>query len=233
MVRCELTPAKLVEATQRIADAHPAMAPLWHLSQLTKKFARQPHRLLPALRQFLAEMEAHTEAAVNRAAEWLPEGKILTLSFSSLVLRSLLQAHEAGKKLEVFCAASFPGGEGIALAKSLAESKVPVTLLADLQTFSWLTRCKVFFVGADAWCENGLVHKVGTKFLAFVAKQVDVPVWSVGTSEKKLPLKWRERMRGEATPISRAPITQDRTLYDLTDWSLVTGIIDENGVHPL
>lgn len=48
-------------------------------------------------------------------------------------------------------------------------------LVPDLQAFSWLMRCKVFLVGADAWCEDGLVHKVGTKHLAVVANQAGVP----------------------------------------------------------
>jgi len=233
MVRQDIEPKKLVEASQKIADAHPAMAPLWHLAQIVLEFAEQPQKLLPSLKQFLADLEAHTEAAISHASEWLPEGKILTHSFSSLVFRTLVQAHRKGKKLEIVCTVSFPGGEGIALAKLLAKSKVPVILVADLQAFSWLKGCKVFLVGADAWCEDGLVHKVGTKHLALFAKQTGVPVWSIGTSEKQLPLSWNEWMKGEAPPVSRLPIPQDRTLYDLTEWSLLTGIVDEIGTHQL
>jgi translation initiation factor 2B subunit (eIF-2B alpha/beta/delta family) len=178
-------------------------------------------------------LETHTEAAISHAAEWLPEGRVLTHSFSSLVFSAFVQAHQRGKRLEIVCTISLPGGEGIALAKSLAKSKVPVILVADLQAFSWLTQCKVFLVGADAWCEDGLMHKVGTKHLALFAKQTGVPVWSIGTSEKRLPLSWNEQMKGEAPPISQLPIAQDRTLYDLTEWSLITGIIDEFGIHQL
>jgi len=231
MVRCGVKPTNLVEAAQKIADAHPAMAPLWHLAQLTREFAEQHQKLLPSLKQFLSDLEAHTEASIAHAAEWLPEGRIITHSFSSLVFRTLVQAHQKGKKLEIICTASLPGGEGIALAKSLVKLGLPVILVADLQAFSWLMECKVFFVGADAWCEDGLVHKVGTKHLAIIAKQTSVPVWSIGTSEKRLPLSWNERMKGDAPPVSRSPIPQDRTLYDLTEWSLVTCIVDEIGVH--
>ena len=233
MVRQGVKPTELVEAAQKIANSHPAMAPLWHLAQLVCQFAPQPQKLFSSLKQFLAALETHTEAAISHAAEWLSEGRILTHSFSSLVLRAFVRANQKGKRLEIVCTASLPGGEGIALAKSLAKSKVPVILVADLQAFSWLAQCKVFLVGADAWCEDGLVHKVGTKLLAVVARQMGVPVWSVGTSEKRLPLGWNERMKGYAPPISRLPIPQDQTLYDLTEWSFVTGIIDESGVHCL
>jgi len=233
MVRYGVKPTNLIEVAQKIADAHPAMAPLWHLAQLTREFAKQHQKLLSSLKQFLADLEAHTEASIAHAAEWLPEGRIITHSFSSLVFRTLVQAHQKGKKLGIICTASLPGGEGIALAKSLVKLGLPVILVADLQAFSWLMQCKVFFVGADAWCEDGLVHKVGTKHLALFAKQAGVPVWSIGTSEKRLPLGWAEEMKGEAPPISQLPVAQDLTLYDLTEWSLVTGIIDEFGVHQL
>ncbi len=233
MVRWGVKPTNLVEAAQKIADAHPAMAPLWHLAQLTREFAEQHQKLLSLLRQFLADLEAHTEASIAHAAEWIPEGRILTHSFSSLVFRTLVRAYQKGKRLEIVCTVSMPGGEGIALAKSLAKSKVPVMLVADLQAFSWLMQCKVFLVGADAWCEDGLVHKVGTKHLTLFAKRTGVPVWSIGTSEKRLPLRWNEGMKGDASPVSRLPIPQDLTLYDLTEWSLLTGIIDEIGTHRL
>ncbi|MFN3423015.1 MAG: hypothetical protein ACK40X_14975, partial [Armatimonadota bacterium] len=171
--------------------------------------------------------------SIAHASGWLPEGRILTHSFSSLVYRSLIRASQKGKKFEVICTASFPGGEGISLAKALAKANIPVTLVADLQAFSWLMQCELMLVGADAWCEDGLVHKVGTKCLSTVANRIGVPVWSIGTSEKRLPMRWSDKMKGEAPPIARIFVPQDRTLYDLTEWELVTGIIDETGVHQL
>lgn len=233
MAKSKVEAAKLVEAAEQVSKAHPAMASLWHLARLTRENAESPKGLISALGQFLADMEAHAKAAIAHASEWLPEGRILTHSFSSLVFRSILQASRNGKRLEVVCTASFPGGEGIALARALVKAHVPVTLVADLQAFSWLMQCQLMFVGADAWCEDGLVHKVGTWCLASAANQMGVPVWSVGTSEKRLPLPWNEQMKGEASPIARYPVPQDRTLYDLTEWELVTGIVDETGVHQL
>jgi translation initiation factor 2B subunit (eIF-2B alpha/beta/delta family) len=224
---------RLIEAAEQISNAHPAMAPLWHLAQLTRKHAATPKNLTSALERFLDDMEAHTEASISHASEWLPEGKILTHSFSSLVYRSLIRASQKGKRFEVICTASFPGGEGISLAKALVKANIPVMLVADLQAFSCLMQCKLMLVGADAWCEDGLVHKVGTRYLALAANQIGVPVWSVGTSEKRLPMRWSDRMKGEAPLIARFPVLQDRTLYDLTEWELVAGIVDETGVHQL
>lgn len=233
MARSGVKPPKLIEAAEKVANAHPAMAPLWHLARLTKEIYEHRKKLISGLDNFLAEVEAHTQAAIAHATEWVPEGKVITHSFSSLVFRTIVQAFQKGKNLEVVCTVSLPGGEGIALAKSLAKANVPVMLVADLQAFRWLSQCKLFLIGADAWCEDGVVHKVGTRYLASVARQVGVPVWSVGTSEKRLPIHWHERMKGEAPLITRSPIPQDRTLYDLTEWSFMSGIIDEVGIHQL
>lgn len=233
MAKSKVRTKSLVEVVEQIFNAHPAMAPLWHLAQLTRKYASNPKDLASAFEQFFEDMESHNEASIAHASEWLPEDKILTHSFSSLVYRSLIRASQEGKKFEVICTASFPGSEGISLAKALAKANIPVMLVADLQAFSWLMQCGLMLVGADAWCEDGLVHKVGTKYLATVAKQMEVPVWSIGTSEKRLPMRWDNRMKGEAPPVARVLVPQDRTLYDLTEWELVTGIIDEMGVHQL
>ncbi|MCX7967153.1 MAG: hypothetical protein N3B10_01555 [Armatimonadetes bacterium] len=233
MARSKVEGIKLVEAAEQIFNSHPAMAPLWHLAQLTRENAGSPKSLSSALGQFLADMEAHTKASIAHASDWLPEGRILTHSFSSLVLQSLVHASKKGKKLEVICTASFPGGEGIALAKALSKANVSVTLVSDLQAFAWLMQCELMLVGSDSWCEDGLVHKVGTWCLASAANQMGVPVWSIGTSEKRLPMQWNEKMKGEAPLLVKSFFLQDRTLYDLTEWELLTGIIDETGVHQL
>ncbi len=223
----------LVTAAEQIAAAHPAMAPLWHIAQLVREQKLdQSQQLSKRLRQFLEDMERHAQQAVNVAVEWLPEGVVPVHSFSSLVFRALTAAHKRGKRVKVVCTVALPGGEGVALAKALKRNGVPVTLVADLHAFAWLPRCDLFLVGADAWCLDGLVHKVGTHPLAWFARHLGVPVWSLGTTEKRLPLRWRETMKGQAPPLAPSSIAQDRTLYDLTEWSLVAGIISEEGVCP-
>ncbi len=224
--------AKIVAAADQLAAAHPAMAPLWHIGQLAREGkTHRPHRLREKLQEFLKGMEQHTQAAVQHAAAWLPEGRILTHSFSSLVFRTIVAAHQQGKKVQVICTVSLPGGEGIRLAKRLATIGVPVLLVADLHAFHHLLRCDLFLVGSDAWCLDGLIHKVGTYPLASFAKWVGVPVWSLGTREKELPLHWQETMWGRAPLLVPSPLPQDCTLYDLTEWKFVTGIINEDGVR--
>ncbi|MCS7265513.1 MAG: hypothetical protein NZ805_11850 [Armatimonadetes bacterium] len=233
MAKGKVGTEKLVEAAEQIFNSHPAMASLWHLAQLTRECSGSAQNLESKLRQFLAQMEEHTKASVAHASEWIPEGKILTHSFSSLVFQTLVNASQKGKRLQVICTASFPGGEGFNLARGLVKAHIPVVLVPDLQAFAWLMQCEIMLVGADAWCEDGLVHKVGTWPLASFANQIGVPVWSIGTSEKRLPMKWNEKMKGEAPLLFQSSILQDRTLYDLTEWKLVAGTIDETGAHQL
>jgi translation initiation factor 2B subunit (eIF-2B alpha/beta/delta family) len=223
----------LLTAADQLCQAHPAMAPLWHLSQLVRQHAETPDRLRRALKEFIADMHAHEELAITHAADRLPEGMVLTHSFSSLVFRSLVRAHRQGKRMRVICTASLPGGEGVTLAKALQREGMEVLLVADLQAFAWLRESNLLLIGADALCLDGLVHKVGTRPLAYFARAVGVPVWSVATSEKRLPLSWSEAMRGEAPPLTKQPLPQDPTLYDLTEWSLITAIITEQGTTGL
>mgnify|MGYP005848048155 CR=1 FL=1 len=112
MARSGVKPTKLIEAAEKVANAHPAMAPLWHLAQLTKEVYEHRQNLISGLDNFLAELEAHTQAAIAHAKEWIPEGRVITHSFSSLVFRTLVQAFREGKKIEVVCTVSLPGGEG-------------------------------------------------------------------------------------------------------------------------
>ncbi len=233
MAKSGIGATKLVKVAEKIFNAHPAMASVWHIAQITHKLAGSPKNLISALEQFLADMEAHAKASISHASDWLPEGKILTHSFSSLVFQSLICASQKEKRFEVICTASFPGGEGILLARELVKAGIKVNLVSDLQSFVWLTQCQAMLIGADAWCEDGVVHKVGTRILALFSRQWGLPVWSIGTSEKRLPVRWSERMKGEAPLLVRDAISQDRTLYDLTDWELITGVIDEFGVHRL
>jgi len=191
--------------------------------------ADQPLELRRALRSFLAEMEAHLQSAVAHAAAQLPPGVILTHSHSSLVVKALVAATRQSIGCTVVCTTAYPGGEGIACAQALTQAGVPVTLVADLQAFAWLPRCALFLVGADALCEDGLVHKVGTAPLAKAAQAAGVPVWSIATSEKRLPLPWQEALRGEAPALVRTNIPQDRTLYDLTPWEHVNTVVLETG----
>lgn len=231
MVKGGADPEAFKDAAQRIADAHPAMAPLWHLARLTRRFAHDPDKFTAVLSQFLADLNTHGDAAIAHAAKWLPEGTIFTHSFSSLVHQTFLTAFRGGKRFKVVCTASYPGGEGIALAGGLQREGIPVLLVPDLQAFEWLPRCDVFFIGADALCRDGLVHKVGTKALAEFASRAGVPLWVIATSEKRLPLHWRPRMTGQASPLTKASIPQDTTLYDLTGWAFIAGLVTEKGVE--
>ncbi|GBC99900.1 Methylthioribose-1-phosphate isomerase [bacterium HR17] len=225
----QVTPFDLIAAAERLHRAHPAMAPLWHLKNLVAASAEHPDQLGRALRDFVAALIAHEEAAVSHAAAWLPDGTVLTHSFSSLVFRALVHAHRSGKRIRVICPIALPGGEGRLLAQRVRRAGGNVLLVADLQAFAWLPQCSAMVIGADALCPDGLVHKVGTRPLAHAARQAGVPVWSIATSEKGLPLPWHEPMRGVAPPIAPLSIPQDRTLYDLTEWALITGVITEAG----
>ena len=89
----------------------------------------------------------------------------------------------------VFVAESRPGGEGVAVAESLAD-EVPVTLCPDAAVAHLLGRGAVdrVLVGADTVLADGsVVNKVGTRAAALAAARERVPVHAVAARDKVSP----------------------------------------------
>ncbi|MCS7223059.1 MAG: hypothetical protein NZ959_00665 [Armatimonadetes bacterium] len=219
MQRAQVPLPKIQSAAERIYLCHQAMAPLWHLA---RTIAQGDGQILSArLRQFAVALDEQSQRVVHRVAERLVDGVILTHSFSSLVFKSLLRAKKLGKRVTILCTESRPGSEGVLLARRLTTEGLPVTLIPDIQAFSWMGECHLFLIGADALLPDGVVHKVGTFAIAREAKRKKVPVWVVGTSLKVLPHRYQDAIKGQSSPLTHHSVPQDRTLYDLTPWNYV------------
>ena len=97
---------------------------------------------------------------------------ILTYAKSSVVEKTLLESHYAGKKFKVIVVDSRPLFEGKNLARSLANAglQVQYCLLNGLASVvKQVTKC---FLGASAMMGNGrLYSRVGTALVAMMAKE--------------------------------------------------------------
>jgi translation initiation factor 2B subunit (eIF-2B alpha/beta/delta family) len=146
------------------------------------------------LKRVIAELSQKTLEETEEAAEdtsrntvhILPqEGKVLTHSYSSTVLRALELGSKSGRGFEVYATESYPGNEGKQLAKDLVALGVPVKLIADSAVNSIMPRLKLVLVGADSVLHNGaLIHKIGTKNIAIEAKKHGIPVCSACETTK-------------------------------------------------
>ncbi|WP_248909216.1 NUDIX domain-containing protein [Halocatena marina] len=120
------------------------------------------------------------DAAAAAAADRLTDASVLTLSRSGTVRKTLERLDG-----EVFIAESRPGGEGIPVAESLAET-TDVTLLPDSTITHALSTASVdaVLVGADTVLADGsVVNKVGTRGTALAATYEDVPVYVVTAAD--------------------------------------------------
>ncbi|HYA57018.1 MAG TPA: hypothetical protein VEH57_00910 [Thermoplasmata archaeon] len=111
--------------------------------------------------------------------------RVLTLSRSEAVERTLLSLSDGHRPSEVMVLWSEPGGEGWGLARSLARRGLPVRLLPDRAAASAVRECDLLLIGADAvYGDGSVVHKVGTRRIASLAATRRCPVVVVtGTSK--------------------------------------------------
>lgn len=149
--------------------------------------------------------------------------------------------------LRVYCDETRPLLQGARLtAFELHSAGVDTTLLCDNMAASLMQSGKVdiIFVGCDRVARNGdAANKIGTSGLAILAKHYGVPFYVCAPSSTVDPMtatgadipieqrpaeevteKWyRDRMAPEG-------ISVYNPAFDVTDHSLITGIITENGI---
>ena len=172
-------------------------------------------------------------AVARRAAAFVSGRRVFTLSRSGTVLAALRLADPPPGRLVI--AASEPGGEGRALAETLAKQGVPVTLVADAavaQVFEQ-EQADVVLVGADAVLRSGhVVNKVGTLTAASWARHHHVPCYAAAATDKirtddAAPL-------GEADPAALydgdAPLDRFYPLFEVTPARYFSGLITEEGI---
>lgn len=175
------------------------------------------------------------------------KGVVLTICHSGTVMRALKKAF-LKKKFEVTCLETRPLFQGRASAKELSSYGIPTTLMVDSSVSHAMREADVVFVGADAITASGdLVNKVGTDMVARVARDYEVPLYSLtGLHKFDLVTMW-----GEAEPIEHRDesevlddkarkqlkmtshhLTVKNPAFDLVDHKLVEAYVTEYGVVP-
>ena len=245
----------LRDLLQRMCYAHAVMAPLWNLREyiltVVEQNANLPveqlcTRVTQAAVSFSRSIERRRNGVAQRAANLITEGiVILTHSASSVVLATLSLARSQGKRFRVLCTESHPGGEGVALCEALRDAGVEVDLIADAMALPAMQRerCTMVLIGADAYAREGVVHKVGTWMLATSAQQLNIPVYSLGGTDKIMPSsappvtvlayesRAYERM-GDEQYDDKFTLELPYSffwLFDVTPWSHITMVITERG----
>ncbi len=161
-------------------------------------------------------------------------------------LGCIIQAHRQGKKIHVLVDETRPRLQGARLtAWELMQYGVPMTLIADNAAGHYLYRgiaTKVFY-GADRVAANGdVANKIGSYKLAVVARENNVPVYSVMPTStidmslaSGLEIPIEERGEEEVTTIDGVRVAPEgvrvgNPAFDVTPNKYLTAIVTERGI---
>jgi len=187
--------AEIEDLCREILGIQPFMAPFYNLCARVLPHA-DPKLPIFGQKRGVVRAASHyadgTAAGLDRAAAQaarlvLDGGRVLTLSSSGAVLRSLELASKDRKRFSVVVLESRPMLEGRLAAARLAAAGIPVELTIDAALVSEVRRAGQIIVGADALTDEILVNKCGTLALSVVSKEYGVPLLAVAEDSKLLP----------------------------------------------
>ncbi|MBN2252661.1 MAG: S-methyl-5-thioribose-1-phosphate isomerase [Kosmotogaceae bacterium] len=172
-------------------------------------------------------------------------GALATVDYGT-ALGVMRASVEQGKRISVYADETRPYLQGARLtAWELMKSGVDVTLICDNMS-GWVMKkgmVDLVLVGADRIAANGdAANKIGTYSLAILAQRHGIPFYIVAplsTVDLSTPtgdeIPIEERDHREITHIGDYQIAPDdvkcfNPAFDVTPWSLITGIITERGI---
>ena len=156
-------------------------------------------------------------------------------------------AKERGVQLHVFVDETRPLLQGARLTSyELTKAGVPCTLICDNMASLVMKQGKVqaVFFGCDRIARNGdVANKIGSSGLAVLAHYYGIPVYSLGPSttidfacptgddipiEERKPEEIKELFYAE--PMALPEVQCYNPAFDVTDHSLLSGIVTERGI---
>lgn len=154
---------------------------------------------------------------------------------------------ERGYNFKIFCDETRPLLQGARLtAYELSKAGMDVTLACDNMVASLMSQGKIdaVLVGCDRVAANGdAANKIGTSVVATVAKYYNVPFYVVGPmstidfsikSGADIPIEMRKPSEVSEMwyqkPMTPSEVKIYNPAFDVTDHSLITAIITENGI---
>ena len=173
-------------------------------------------------------------------------GPIATSRYGTAI-GPILLAQERGIRLRAFCDETRPLLQGARLTSwELQNAGVDTTLICDNMAATVMSQGKIqfCFVGCDRVAANGdTANKIGTYGVAILAKHFGIPFYVLGPSStidmacatgKDIPVELREadeiRSKWYREPMAPEGVKCYNPSFDVTDHSLISGIITEKGI---
>ncbi|KAF8077975.1 hypothetical protein FPV67DRAFT_1557404 [Lyophyllum atratum] len=148
-------------------------------------FADLKKKLIRQGQQYAAEALAYRRKIAELAVGFIKDGSvILTHSYSRVVMKTLLLAHEK-KRISVFVTEARPRGLGIKTAEALTAAGIPSTVILDSAVAYVMEKVDFVLVGSEAVVESGgLINAVGSNQIAIIAKAANKPFYALAESYK-------------------------------------------------
>jgi translation initiation factor eIF-2B subunit delta len=228
----------VVRAADQLGVVRPTMTPLANLLQDVRSALEQSEsadEAVGAVEQLVRRSEqAEHEVAIRAAQALGQQCRVMTISYSSTVLRTLLAA---GPKVErVYVCEGRPLLEGRRLATELSEAGLEVTLLTDAQAFAWMPRIDVVLLGADSILPSGdVVNKAGSAQLALAARHFGKPVMVAAETLKLVrggearALAMECNPAGEVWPDAPAGVEVANVYFEAAPAELIGTVVTEAG----
>jgi hypothetical protein len=178
---------ELTDAVEALLRGHPSMAPLWRLADAVLRNGADGADGFPGTL-------ADDGQAAAMAAAVLPD-TVLTISSSSTVAEAI----RIRRPRHVVCMASHPGGEGLAMARTI--SAWSETTVADDDEAIRSLPAEAVVVGADAVTPAAVVNKVRTQDLVEAAAARGLPRYAVAGSGKFISIALPVVPPFEASPL--------------------------------
>ena len=171
----------------------------------------------------------------------------LATSRYGTALGPLFLGRERGMAFKVFADETRPLLQGARLTSyELQRAGIDVTLICDnmasiVMKNGWVQAC---FVGCDRVAANGdAANKIGTSGVAILAKHYGVPFYVLGPTSTidlacpdgdHIPIELRDpdeiREKWYAEPMALPEVKCYNPAFDVTNHSLITGIVTEKGI---
>ena len=173
-------------------------------------------------------------------------GPLATSQYGT-ALGPLLLGKERGMSFRVFADETRPLLQGARLTSyELHKAGIDVTLICDnmastVMKNGWVNAC---FVGCDRVAANGdTANKIGTSGVAILAKHYGIPFYVLGPTSTidlncptgndiRIELRDQEEIKSKfyARPMAPAGVKCYNPAFDVTDNSLIAGIVTEKGI---
>ena len=249
----EIPDARLVElfphTARTLGKSRPSMAPLlnaagallaaWLEAGGEGRPAEARQAVVETAQRWIARQGMAAAVIADNAAKVI-SGTVITLSYSSTIIRALEVCWDRNLLSGVIVGESRPLFEGRRTAAELASRGVPVALITDAEMGIFVSSTNFAVVGADTIMAGGAVaNKAGTLLLALAAHRCHVPFYTLADTQKIAPSPGHHRRMSfdveekgpeEVLPEPVEGVAVRNAYFDLTPGRYIAGYVTEDGV---